>query len=134
MKRIFADTSYWMGLVNPRDQIHPKAVRVSRQLASESLVTTDMVLAEVLNSFSDSLYREAVGRMVASLRQDQNLTIVPQTRAQFESALQRYQQAADKSWSLTDCASFEVMEAENIETALTHDRHFVQAGVEALLR
>jgi predicted nucleic acid-binding protein len=134
MRRIFADTSYWMGLVNPRDQIHQKAVSVSRQLSSESLVTTDMVLAEVLNSFSDSLYREAVGRMVASLRQDQNLTIVPQTRAQFESALQRYRQATDKGWSLTDCASFQVMEAEQIRAALTHDQHFAQAGFDTLLR
>jgi uncharacterized protein len=134
MRRIFADTSFWMGLVNPRDQIHQKAVSVSRQLSSESLVTTDMVLVEVLNSFSDSLYREAVGRMVASLRQDQNLTIVPQTRAQFENALDRYRQAADKGWSLTDCASFQVMEAEQIRAALTHDQHFAQAGFEALLR
>jgi uncharacterized protein len=134
MRRIFADTSYWMALVNPRDQIHQKAVSVSQQFASESLLTTEMVLVEVLNSFSDSLYREAVGRMVASLRHDQNLTIIPQTPSQFKSALQRYQQAADKSWSLTDCASFDVMEAENIEAALTHDRHFVQAGFEALLR
>ena len=134
MRRIFADTSYWMALVNPRDQIHQKALSVSRQLSSESLLTTEMVLVEVLNSFSDSLYREAVGRMVTSLRQDENLTIVPQTPAQFKSALQRYQQAADKNWSLTDCASFEVMEVENIEAALTHDRHFIQAGFEALLR
>jgi uncharacterized protein len=134
MRRIFADTSYWMALVNPRDQIHQKAVSVSQELSSESLLTTEMVLVEVLNSFSDSLYRDAVSRMVASLRQDQSLSIMPQTPAQFESALQRYQQAADKSWSLTDCASFEVMEAENIEAALTHDRHFVQAGFEALLR
>ncbi len=134
MRRIFADTSYWMALVNPRDQIHQKALSVSRQLSSESLLTTEMVLVEVLNSFSDSLYREAVGRMVTSLRQDENLTIVPQTPAQFKSALQRYLQAADKNWSLTDCASFEVMEVENIEAALTHDRHFVQAGFEALLR
>jgi len=134
MRRIFADTSYWMALVNPRDQIHQKALSVSRQLSSESLLTTEMVLVEVLNSFSDSLYREAVGRMVTSLRQDENLTIVPQTPAQFKSALQRYQQAADRNWSLTDCASFEVMEVENIEAALTHDRHFVQAGFEALLR
>ena len=134
MRRIFADTSYWMGLVNPRDQIHQKAVSVTRQLSSESLLTTDMVLAEVLNSFSDSLYREAVGRMVASLRQDQSLTIVPQTRTQFENALQRYRQAADKGWSLTDCASFQVMEAEQIRAALTHDQHFAQAGFETLLR
>jgi predicted nucleic acid-binding protein len=93
-----------------------------------------MVLVEVLNSFSDSLYREAVGRMVARLRQDQNLTIIPQTSAQFESALQRYQRAADKGWSLTDCASFQVMEAEQIQAALTHDQHFAQAGFEPLLR
>jgi uncharacterized protein len=134
MRRIFADTSYWMALVNPRDQIHRKAMSVSQELSTESLFTTEMVLVEVLNGFSDSLYREAVGRMVAGLRQDQNLTIVRQTPAQFESALQRYQQSADKSWSLTDCASFEVMEAENIEAALTHDRHFAQAGFETLLR
>src|SRR5258707_15784287 len=98
MRRIYADNSYWMGLVNPRDQIHQKAVSVSRQLSSESLVTTDMVLAEVLNSFSDSLYREAVGRMLASRCQYQNLTIVPQTRTQFESAPQRYRHPADKGW------------------------------------
>lgn len=134
MTRIFADTSYWMGLVNPRDQIHQKAISVSQQLSSESLVTTEMVLVEVLNSFSDSLFREAVGRMVASLRQDQNLTIVPQTPAQFESALRRYRQVADKGWSLTDCASFQVMEAEQIRVALTHDQHFAQAGFEILLR
>jgi predicted nucleic acid-binding protein len=123
-----------MALVNPRDQIHQKAMNLSQQLSSESLLTTEMVLVEVLNSFSDSLYRKAVGRMVASLHEDPNLTIVPQTPAQFESALQRYQRAADKSWSLTDCASFEVMETEKIEAALTHDRHFAQAGFQTLLR
>jgi predicted nucleic acid-binding protein len=134
MRRIFADTSYWMALVNPRDQIHQKAVSVSRLVSQESLLTTEMVLVEVLNSFSDSLYREAVGRMVASLRKDQSLTILPQTPAQFESALQRYRQVADKGWSLTDCASFQVMETEHIQVALTHDQHFAQAGFETLLR
>ncbi len=134
MRQVFADTSYWIGLVNPRDQIHAMAINVSRQLASWSLLTTEMVLVELLNSFSDSPFRDAVGRMVARLRQDQNLTIIPQTPAQFESALRRYQQAADKSWSLTDCASFQVMEAERIQAALTHDQHFAQAGFETLLR
>jgi predicted nucleic acid-binding protein len=134
MRQIFADTSYWIALVNPRDQIHQKAISVTQQLSSVILLTTEMVLVELLNSFSDSPFRDAVGGMVARLRQDQNLTIIPQTSVQFESALQRYRQAADKSWSLTDCASFQVMDAENIQAALTHDQHFVQAGFEALLR
>ncbi len=72
--------------------------------------------------------------MVLKLRNDRNVRIVPQTSEQFESALQRYRQAADKSWSLTDCASFQVMEAEEMQAALTHDQHFAQAGFEALLR
>jgi hypothetical protein len=67
-------------------------------------------------------------------RRSTNVRIVPQTPEQFESALRRYKQAADKSWSLTDCASFQVMEVEQIQAALTHDQHFAQAGFETLLR
>jgi len=134
MKQIFADTGYWIGLVNPRDQIHKKVIKITQQLSSVRLLTTEMVLVELLNSFSDSPFRRAVAGMVLKLRFDGNVRIVPQTSEQFERALRRYKQAADKSWSLTDCASFEVMEAEQIQAALTHDQHFAQAGFETLLR
>jgi predicted nucleic acid-binding protein len=72
--------------------------------------------------------------MVRRLRGNRNALIVPQTSEQFESALRRYKQAADKSWSLADCASFQVMEAEQMQAALTHAQHFAQAGFETLLR
>jgi predicted nucleic acid-binding protein len=134
MRQIFADTSYWIGLVNPRDQIHQQVIKITQQLFSVRLLTTEMVLVELLNSFSDSPFRGAVAGMVLKLRSDRNVRIVPQTSEQFESALRRYKQAADKSWSLTDCASFDVMEAEQIQAALTHDQHFAQAGFETLLR
>jgi uncharacterized protein len=134
MKQIFADTGYWIGLVNPRDQIHKKVMKITQELSSVRLVTTEMVLVELLNSFSDSPFRRAVAGMVLKLRNDRNVRIVPQTPEQFESALRRYKQAADKSWSLTDCASLQVMEAEQMQAALTHDQHFAQAGFETLLR
>jgi len=134
MKQIFADTGYWIGLVNPRDQIHQKVMKITQELSSVRLLTTEMVLVELLNSFSDSPFRRAVAGMVLKLRNDRNVRIVTQTSEQFESALRRYKQAADKSWSLTDCASFQVMEADQIQAALTHDQHFAQAGFETLLR
>jgi len=135
MRRVFADTSYWIALVNPRDQIHAKAVRVTQQISPVRILTSEMVLAEVLNSFSDGgPLRHAVGGMVQKLSSNWDVVIVPQTSEQFETALRRYKQAADKSWSLTDCASFQVMEAEQIQAALTHDQHFAQAGFETLLR
>lgn len=135
MKQIFADTSYWIALVNPRDQIRAKAISATRQLSWVRVVTTEMVLVELLNSFSDAgPFRYSVGGMVEKLRADGSVTIVPQTSEQFEQALRRYKQAADKGWSLTDCASFQVMEALGIRSALTHDQHFAQAGFEILLR
>jgi hypothetical protein len=39
----------------------------------------------------------------------------------------------DKAWSLTDCISFVVMREHEITDALTGDRHFTQAGFNALL-
>jgi len=135
MRQVFADTSYWIALVSPRDQIHAKAVSVTKQLSTVRILTSEMVLAEVLNSFSDAgPLRQAVASIVQRLRGNRDVIIVPQTSEQFENALRRYKQTADKSWSLTDCTSFQVMEAEGIQAALTHDQHFTQAGFEAWLR
>jgi predicted nucleic acid-binding protein len=135
MKKVFADTSYWIAIVNPRDQLHGRALRVTQRLSMVRVLTSEMVLVEFLNSFSDAgPLREVVSNVVHGLRQNRDVKIVPQTSAQFESALRLYRRAADKSWSLTDCASFRAMESEGIESALTYDQHFVQAGFEALLR
>jgi len=119
MRQVFADTGYWIALVNPRDQLHSKAVSVSRQLSSARIFTSEMVL---------------VASMVQRLRGNRDVIIVPQTSEQFEGGLHRYSRAVDKSWSLTDCTSFQVMDEEHIQAALTHDQHFAQAGFETLLR
>jgi uncharacterized protein len=93
--------------VNPRDQIHAKAVSVTQQLSPVRILTSEMVLAEVLSSFSDAgPLRQAVGGMVQKLRSNRDAIIVPQASEQFESALRRHKQAADKSWSLTDARAF----------------------------
>ena len=67
-------------------------------------------------------------------RDTSQIVIVPQTTLLFERALKRYQDMSDKSWSLTDCSSFLIMEEERLASALTHDRHFAQAGLQTLLR
>jgi predicted nucleic acid-binding protein len=136
MKRIFADASYWIALLNPRDELHGRAVGVAQSCSEDQIVTSEMVLAELLNGFSDGgpRLREAASKAVKTLRSSPNVTVIPQTSDQFQRALARYEERIDKGWSLTDCASFLIMEAEGIEAALTHDQHFAQAGFQALLR
>jgi uncharacterized protein len=95
-----------------------------------------MVLVEFLNAFSESgpRLRRAAAQAVRSLQSAANAVVIPQTNDQFEQALRRYDGRPDKSWSLTDCASFLIMETQGIEAALTYDQHFAQAGFQALLR
>jgi len=78
--------------------------------------------------------RQAAASAAEALRNTSEIVIVPQTSQLFEKALKRYKDMADKSWSLTDCASFLVMEEERLTAALTHDRHFFEAGFQTLLR
>jgi predicted nucleic acid-binding protein len=136
MRRVFADAGYWIALFNPQDAMHYKAVAAAENYSEDQVFTSEMVLAEFLNAFSDRgpRLRAAAARAVRALRASPHLTIIPQAADQFERALARYEDRPDKGWSLTDCASFLIMEAEGIEAALTYDHHFVQAGFQALFR
>jgi len=136
MQRVFADAGYWIGLFNDRDSLHPRAVAASRKFRPHQIVTSEMVLSELLNNFSERglHFRQAAAIGVASLRGSSEVAIVPQTPELFARAFQRYQAMSDKGWSLTDCASFIIMEDEGLTAALSHDHHFVQAGFQALLR
>jgi len=49
MQTVFADTFYWIALLNPNDEAHARAATVSKDLISVRIVTTDEVLTEFLN-------------------------------------------------------------------------------------
>ena len=71
---------------------------------------------------------------MSSIRSNPNVEVVPQTSLQFREAFDLYKNRADKEWSLTDCASFNLMKERGITEALALDVHFEQAGFVALLR
>jgi predicted nucleic acid-binding protein len=136
VRKVLADSGYWVALLSPRDTLHDKAREISASLGPHLLVTTEMVLSEVAAFFSDkgSRLRQAAAALIRAIRADPNIRLVPQTSLQFQDALALYEQSADKEWSLVDCASFLVMRELAITEALAHDQHFEQAGFSALLR
>ncbi len=95
-----------------------------------------MVLVEVLAGLSGrgQAQRLTAARHVQQLITESAVEVIPQTSEQFRAALERYADRPDQSWSLTDCASFLVMEARGINDALAYDRDFEQAGFVPLLR
>ncbi len=136
MQVVFADTGYWIALASDRDELRPSIVHVTEILDVSVVVTTEMVLVEFLNHMSrgGEYARRVASDMMMRLLSDSDVEIVPQTTAQFSDALSRYASRLDQRWSLTDCASFLVMEERSITEALAYDQDFEQAGFVALLR
>jgi uncharacterized protein len=136
MRVVFADTGYWVAVINPHDQLHKRAMAVSQELGRCIIVTSEMVLVEVLNMFSSwgPHLRDAAVRLIQEITSDPSIEVEPQTRQLFRDALTLYQSRSDKEWSLTDCASFVIMKRRRIDEALADDQHFTQAGYIALLK
>ncbi len=134
MKTVFADTGYWVAVLDPKDRLHEKARQASTALGKFRILTTEMVLGELLAALSKVPLRPFAIRGVEAIRSNPNVEVVPQTSLQFVSAFDSYRGINDKEWSLTDCASFVLMRERGLTEALAHDHHFEQAGFVALLR
>ena len=136
MRTLFADAGYWIAVLHSRDQLHVRARALAAGLGSTAIVTTQMVLVETLDHLAGlgERHRSLAVRLVRELDANPDVEVVPQTDAQFRAAVERYAARPDQTWSLTDCASFLVMEERNITEALAYDRDFEQAGFTALLR
>lgn len=130
---VFADTVFWLALVNPGDTWHGSAAAWAAQI-DEPLVTTEAVLTEVADALCRRDRRRWAIETIGSATSDPQITTIPGSRDLFRRAFRLYEERPDKDWSLTDCMSFVVMDDRRLNRALTADLHFVQAGFRALLR
>lgn len=137
MEILFADTGFWIALLNVRDSLHSHAAELYKRLEADQvkIVTSEMILTELMNFFSrfGPNSRQQVAITVKQMRDHASVMVMPQTSDLFEQALDLYLQRLDKSWSLTDCASFLIMETLGITKTLAYDKHFEQAGFQVLL-
>ena len=133
MKAVFADTVYFLAILNSADQFHRRARALSLEL-SGPLLTTEFVLIEVGDGLSFMENRLRFAHLMQLLRSQADVEIVPASSQLFRRGCELHSQRPDKEWSLTDCTSFVVMKERNIEEALTSDHHFEQAGFRLLMR
>lgn len=132
MKATFADSFYFLAVLNPRDKDHDLAIEAGRMLVGR-LVTTDYVLIEVGDAMARPTDRPRFVRLFDSLSAHENVEIVPASGALLSAGVKLFRERHDKAWSLTDCLSFCAMKERDIEDALTADDHFRQAGFRTLL-
>jgi predicted nucleic acid-binding protein len=75
MKANFADTFYFLALLNPRDQAHSKAQEICTSLEGR-LITTEYILVEVGDALSRQQDRPRFLSLLETLSSDPNAEVV----------------------------------------------------------
>ena len=132
MRTVFADTFYFLALLDIREATHTKAAQFSRN-PNLRVITTEWVLAEFGNAYCDPRDRPDFVSLVRALLVHPRVKVIPATSELFLRGFAFFAQRPDKEWSLVDCISFIAMGDEQITEALTGDHHFRQAGFSTLL-
>jgi uncharacterized protein len=131
--RFFLDTAFIQALLNPRDDYHEPARQLfPRVRAASEVWITEAIFAEVGNALS-AINRNGAVQFIQQCYRTENIRVVSVDTTLLAQALVIYQSRTDKTWGLTDCISFVVMQQQKLTDAVTSDRHFIQAGFRALM-
>ncbi|MGI8641779.1 MAG: type II toxin-antitoxin system VapC family toxin [Pyrinomonadaceae bacterium] len=133
MNKTFIDTSFSIAPVSEKDEDHARAIELSLFYEDFPMLTTNCILLEIGNSLTRNFRQETVVAIDNFLLSEE-IEVVSLNQNLFDKAFALYQTHKDKTWGLVDCVSFTVMRENNITNALTNDKHFQQAGFNALMR
>lgn len=131
--RILIDTAFVLALINRRDQYHRQALELADKFEGHPLLVTDAVIPEISSALARSYKQEAI-KIIEEFLTSEEVEVVHLSPQLFHQAFAMYKKYQDKEWSLVDCVSFVVMADRGVGRALTFDRHFTQAGFQALMR
>jgi uncharacterized protein len=121
MRKLFLDTGYLIALEAADDRHHQVAFAHWQGLsrALPSLITTTYVFDEVVTFFNSRNRHAKAVEIGKLLLESPSINLVQINEGLFREAWHYFVQHTDKSYSLTDCASFLVMKRLRIRTALT---------------
>jgi predicted nucleic acid-binding protein len=125
---IFADTSFWVGLRNARDERHAEATALLKRHAAAGLVTSNHVRGETWTFLRRRAGHGAAVGFLDSIARSPRVRIVLVDPKQEADALEWLRQHDEREYSFVDATSFVVMRALRVSEALAFDGDFAAAG------
>jgi predicted nucleic acid-binding protein len=132
MKVVFADTYYFLAVGSQRDQGYGRAIQFIENYRGKVL-TTEWILVELADALATPSQKSRFLYLTDLISADENWIVIDSSHELYLRGVELFSQRSDKSWSLTDCISFVVMQEHGLTEALTADHHFEQAGFVPLL-
>ena len=120
---IFIDASFYLSLLNPKDNNHQKAIKIGREHKNEDYVTTQGVLGEVLTVGSQCFDKILTIKFIEEILKSRTKIVLERSDL-IKQAFSVFKKIESKNISWVDCYSFAVMKKLDIKKALTFDEHF----------
>lgn len=128
MRRVFADSSYWIGLREKADPFHQFSKKIAGWLVQNRyrLVVTPFIFAEAHAYFSR--VREIRELIIRDFWANPLVEFEQPTYQDQTKALEILKQHRDKTYSFADAVSFCVMNRMELIEVVSFDGHFRQFG------
>jgi hypothetical protein len=130
MTKLLADSSAVLALAVRADRHHATALEFFRRNPRMKFVVTELIVAEVATRMRARADAVRATGLAGSLLDGDRYELILVDVELLRAALARMLHLADKRLSLTDCASFELMDRLGIRRAFTFDRDFRDCGYE----
>jgi predicted nucleic acid-binding protein len=126
--KFLADTSALLALLWDDDERHPNAVDFRKRNPQARFILTELNIAELATRGRAKVGARGAVDFTRDLLRSGRYELILVDLELLQGALVRMERYGDKRLSLTDCASFELMERLGIDTAFTFDRDFRDCG------
>ena len=123
----FADTSFWVGLLLPRDRRHHDA-SVLWTRDNEPVRTSSLVLGETWTLLRYRADHRTAVHFLNTIDQSTRVSQAPVDTHVDERAWEWLRRHDERAYSYVDAGSFEIMRRERIAEALAFDGDFSAAG------
>ena len=130
MKQALVDSGFIIALEYARDENHSAAIDYwdRQDPNSSSLLTTTFILDEIVTWFNSRGRHAKAVEIGNGLFASAAIELVFVDEDLLNRGWEFLCRHSDKTYSLTDCISFVLMQHRGLSTALSFDHHFTQAG------
>jgi predicted nucleic acid-binding protein len=129
---IFVDSSFWVGLLNARDERHPATRDLLERHADSSLVTSNHIRGETWTFLRRRAGHGVAVRFLDSLERSPRVRVVHVTEDLETQAARWLRRHDERPYSFVDATSFALMKSLKIREALAFDGDFTAAGFHEL--
>lgn len=128
MAKLLADTSALLALAMRDNRNHATAVEFVRRNPQARFVLTELIVNEVATRVRARAGADPAAALARSLLESRRYELVFVDMELLRGAVERLARLSDKRLSLTDCASFELMDQLGLTSAFTFDSDFRDCG------